>query len=314
MKQYLYNLILILITLGWHANAQTRLTDHKWTATLKVVDETGQPVSGAEAWVSFYLPPTADKPTDNGDKIKGVTDINGMFTASHTDRSEFLGFHVQSKGYYATAIEYALSFESQGDPSIWNPDKTLVLKRMRNPIPMYAKSVDLKVPIQNKPVGFDLMAGDWVPPYGKGIRTDILLTKEHEEIPPADYYSKTTISFPNVGDGIQVANAPAKDSEGSQFRSQYEAPATDYQPELVREIGSRPRKFDYDENRIYFLRVHTILDDMGNVKSALYGKIYGDFMQFRYYINPTPNDRNIEFDPGQNLFKHLKPLDQVDSP
>ncbi len=295
-------------------SAQTRLTDHKWTATLRVVDETGQPVSGAEAWVSFYLPPSPDKPTDNGDKIKGVTDINGIFTASHTDRSEFLGFHVQKKGYYTTATEYTLSFESHGDPSVWNPDKTLVLKKMRNPIPMYGKSVDLKVPVQNKPVGFDLMAGDWVRPYGNGISTDILFTKEHKEIPPADYYSKTTISFPNVGDGIQVANGPAKGLDGSQFRSQYEAPATDYQPELIREIGSRPRKFDFDENRICFLRVRTVLDEKGNVKSALYGKIYGDFMQFRYYINPTPNDRNIEFDPNQNLLKGLDALHQVSAP
>jgi hypothetical protein len=52
----------------------------------------------------------------------------------------------------------------------------------------------------------------------------------------------------------------------------------------------------------------------GTVKSALYGKIYGDFMQFRYYLNPTPNDRNIEFDPKQNLLKNLSQLEQVSAP
>ena len=51
----------------------------------------------------------------------------------------------------------------------------------------------------------------------------------------------------------------------------------------------------------YFFRVRTVLDEHGNVKSALYGKIYGDFMQFTYYLNPTPNDHNIEFDPPRNL-------------
>ena len=31
-------------------------------------------------------------------------------------------------------------------------------------------------------------------------------------------------------------------------------------------------------------------------------------MQFKYYLNPTINDRNVEFDPKQNLMKNLKSL------
>jgi len=34
----------------------------------------------------------------------------------------------------------------------------------------------------------------------------------------------------------------------------------------------------------------------------------------RYYLNPTPNSRNVEFDPKQNLLKSLDPLEQVDAP
>jgi hypothetical protein len=30
--------------------------------------------------------------------------------------------------------------------------------------------------------------------------------------------------------------------------------------------------------------------------------------------NPEPNSRNMEFDPKQNLFKNLKPLEQVAAP
>ena len=67
-------------------------------------------------------------------------------------------------------------------------------------------------------------------------------------------------------------------------------------------------------DRNYFFRVRTLLDEHGNVKSALYGKIYGDFMQFAYYLNPTPNDRNVEFDPKQNLLHGLKPTEEVTAP
>jgi hypothetical protein len=59
-----------------------------------------------------------------------------------------------------------------------------------------------------------------------------------------------------------------------------------------------------------------VLDSNGNAKSALYGKIYGDtmMMNFHYYLNPTPNDRNVEFDPKQNLLKNLKPDEGVSAP
>jgi len=62
--------------------------------------------------------------------------------------------------------------------------------------------------------------------------------------------------------------------------------------------------------------VRTVLDSNGNAKSALYGKIYGDtmMMNFHYYLNPTPNDRNVEFDPKQNLLKNLKPDEGVSAP
>jgi hypothetical protein len=60
--------------------------------------------------------------------------------------------------------------------------------------------------------------------------------------------------------------------------------------------------------------VRTVKDHAGNIVSARYGKIYGDFMQFSYYLNPTPNDRNIEFDPKQNLLGGLKSFERVSAP
>ncbi len=56
------------------------------------------------------------------------------------------------------------------------------------------------------------------------------------------------------------------------------------------------------------------LDEHGNVKSALYGKIYGDFMQFVYYLNPGANDRNVEFDPKHNLLTGLRSSEEVTRP
>jgi hypothetical protein len=60
--------------------------------------------------------------------------------------------------------------------------------------------------------------------------------------------------------------------------------------------------------------VRTAVDDRGKIVSTHYGKIYGDFMQFTYYLNPTPNDQNIEFDLKQNLLHGLQSFEQVPQP
>jgi len=73
---------------------------------------------------------------------------------------------------------------------------------------------------------------------------------------------------------------------------------------------------DVDFRRNFYFRTRTVTDAAGNIISAHYGKIYGDF-QFNAarkdwgylstlalvttYFNPTSNDRNVEFDPKRNL-------------
>jgi hypothetical protein len=37
-------------------------------------------------------------------------------------------------------------------------------------------------------------------------------------------------------------------------------------------------------------------------------------MGFTYYLNPIPNDRNLEFNPKRNLIKDLTPLEEVKTP
>jgi hypothetical protein len=74
------------------------------------------------------------------------------------------------------------------------------------------------------------------------------------------------------------------------------------------------RKGSRTVEKEHFFWVRTVKDHEGNIVSAHYGKIYGDFMQFTYYLNPTPNDRNIEFDPKQNLLQGLQSFEQVSAP
>jgi hypothetical protein len=282
---------------------------HPWTATVKVIGEDGNPVAVADVDVSYDLPATPDGNQRRYGEVKGITDNNGMFSASHTSDSTGLGIIINKPGYYATHAGHQFYFNEKN----WYQSFTLLLKKIGKPIPMYAKRLNTSVPTLGKPIGFDLMVGDWVAPYGKGTKTDVIFIAQTEKRSEFDWDSKLTVSFPNPGDGIQEFNAPILLQDAtmgqSYLRSSHEVPAESYQAQWVQTMSCRPQKGGYsgnrDPNHNYFIRVRTVLDQNGNVKSALYGKIYGDFMEFSYYLNPTPNDRNVEFDPSQNLLGGL---------
>ena len=175
---------------------------------------------------------------------------------------------------------------------------------------MYVRSVDLAVPEVGTEIGFDFTAGDWVAPLGKGKYTDILFRSELEQKTRDDFHMRLFVSFPNKQDGLQSFDAPSG-RRGSSLKSSYEAPADGYLSEWTQfrlKKPNSPEESNIDLNRNYYFRVRTVLDEQGRIKSANYGKIYGDFMQFRYYFNPEPNSRNVEFDPAKNLFGDHFPL------
>ena len=76
-------------------------------------------------------------------------------------------------------------------------------------------------------------------------------------------------------------------------------------------------KADSDEDRhyLYYFRMRTQTNEMGQVTNALYGKVYGQINgSFTYYLNATPNDPNVEFEANLNLFKNLGEFEQVYAP
>jgi len=302
-------LILLCLTLTVLTNSFTfgqapaipaQLGPHSWTATVKVAGEDGNPIVGANVSVQYTVPTEPDSGDKTYGEVKGKTDTNGMFSASHTDNSWGLGVVVEKTGYYNTQMGHQFYFDEKNR----HPAFTLLLKKIGKPIPLYAKQItSLKVPEFNKAIGYDLVIGDWVGPYGNGVNADLFFTEKH--IDPQSGYI-LSVSFPKPGDGIQEFTVPNAE-KGSGFRSAHEAPIDGYQRELSQTVATNP-------NRNFYFRVRTKLDENGNVVSARYGKIYGDLAQFTYYFNPTLNDQNVEFNPKQNLLSGLQPLDEVSAP
>lgn len=67
-------------------------------------------------------------------------------------------------------------------------------------------------------------------------------------------------------------------------------------------VGLSPRGIERYRNRVAFLRTERPITS----KAAN--------LRFTYYLNPTPNDRNVEFDPKRNLFTNLKSDERVTAP
>ena len=317
---------LVTILLVGSVSAQTLLKPlPPWIATIHVVNESGEAVVGADVEVSYYIAPPPGR-SEAGESIRGLTDTNGTFTASHKDTGSIdLGFRITKPGFYPTIGRHDLFMRGQYDDKKVadnrNATPTMVLRKIGRPISMYAKREETKIQKEDEPVGFDLTAGDWISPFGNGKNTDLVFTVHRKIINDRGYDAVVTLTFPNKGDGIAVA--PSEPDIGSELRTPRTAAESGYEAGREWHYGSGAGP---ESVFGYFIRVRTLLDENGNVRSALYGKIRGDLrfyagtkvpragMGFDYYLNPTPNDRNVEFDPKQNLFKDLKPGEEINQP
>jgi hypothetical protein len=303
------NIICLFLTgIAIHCSWAQQLVKYEWNVSLKVIDETGNPIAAAHTSVGYFAD---SRPAS----LDGLTDASGLFTASHEAFGGELGFTAEKTGYYTTSEGYDLGFTY--DPKKWNPSPILVLKKIIKPIPMYAKHVEGGPPVFNKPIGYDLEVGDWVGPYGKGVNIDLIFDGKLDRKSKADFDYELTVSFPNQEDGIQEFNLTTSDT-ASILHSSQNAPTNGYKSQVIRSMSRHPgqgtKEDMYNPKLNYYFRVRTKVDDRGNIVSAHYGKIYGDFMQFTYYLNPTPNDRNVEFDPKENLMTNLKFDEGVSQP
>ena len=299
-----------VITLAWIANVAANDGHADTMVTIKVVGEDSQPIENANVSIGFLC-----IGKENSTGRKGLSDSQGEFSASGKSYSGDVSFNAVKDGYYETFEAKMIKnsngklVQNGGKWQPWNPTYEVVLKKIINPVPMYAKKCNLGFPEFNKKIGFDLEKGDWVAPYGKGIIPDLVFLGELNKIDSKNFDYKLTVSFSNPGDGIFPFEAPYQ--YGSTLKSSQQAPVSEYKTEWIQTRSRKTGEYETgnsDDKRNYYFRVRSKSDENGNIVQATYGKIYGDFLDFIYYFNPDFT-RNIEFDPKKNLFTLGKPTD-----
>ena len=275
--------------------------------TMQVVGEDGTPIQDAE--VGFAFETRGTKKTS----VKGVSDGDGLFSVKNGTSSGYTIYSAKKSSYYRSGGNY--SFHRKKNSRKWypqNPTLKVVLRKIENPVPMYVRDTQLaerKFPVTGKETGFDLIEYDWLPPYGKGKKADLIFKFDTRYTARNDFESSLVIKFSNEFDGIQLHKEDRKG--GSVFKLPRYAPENGYQPELERKIKGvpgKPIKFGFEDDNNYFFRVRSEVED-GKLIRAMYGKIQGDIkfypngvIDFFYFLNPDYS-RNMEF--GGNLFKNL---------
>lgn len=330
MKIFCTSFAILLLLLASDVLAQEGMI------TVRVTNESGSPITNAVVHAGFA---TAIKPgwgwgASKPNTVNGLTDTNGICVLRGSGNGGSVGIGARKDGYYGSGGYLVIFTNLVGLANKkWqprNPTVKVILKPIGDPIPMYVKSFgDRSVPGRGEPIGFDLMAGDWVAPHGKGKTSDFALqymvqsegTIETRYGPVKTADRTLAVTFSNEGDGVSAMQVPLQG--GSALRLPPLAPENGYVTNIVKRVieDQTGLHSDIQEDQNYFFRVRTQKDDKGNIVSALYGKIYGDFqldergrVTFTYYLNPTPNDRNVEFDPSKNLFTNLSPSEQVREP
>ncbi|HRK14113.1 MAG TPA: Ig-like domain-containing protein [Prosthecobacter sp.] len=298
------------------------------TVTIQVVGEDGNPLVGFNVGSGFEIPNKNGVGT-SAIGAQGVTNKEGRVTITRPTANGFVYYGSWAEGYYRTSnLTYQFKAHKDGQWTPSNPTLRVVLKRVGDPVPMYARKVATEIPAVDQVIGFDLMIGDWVIPHGKGLRGDLLCKVVRRFVNWKDHDVALEITFPNEKDGLAPIIEKTPPTRGSELRLPRTAPEDGYRNKLataIRRQPGGPSNEDAKTEMNYFFRVRTVLDEKGDIKSALYGKMHGDirldpinsktsFIIFDSYLNPTPNDRNVEWDRSRNLATGLSDEQRPSAP
>lgn len=312
-----------LLVVGAVVGAAVALNFPRIRFTVHVIGEDGEPIPGVQTSYNFNQDSSTE---DKIIQVTEVTDSNGNFTTEGYSRYGIVaGQPLIKDGYYpGTPGLPPFRGVKDGHWQPWDGTYTTVLRKIENPIPMYAKVYNVDIPIIGQPCGYDLEVGDWIGPYGKGRVADFIFTLQRQYQNYFNFDVSVALTFPNSGDGIQVTELP-KEFDNSMFKWPRLAPEDGYQPTMTlrfAETGGTPTQNNVTQGEVYFFRVRTV-EQNGKIVSALYGKINAGLglspghsktckIQLYYYLNPTPNDRNMEY--GGTLFKNLSEFDVPRAP
>jgi len=329
------------------------------TATISFQNEVGDPLKGvkARAGCSSFTRDAVlrDSGVSNADgirifKLKALTGI-GVWT--------------DKDGYYQSIAparnDHPFDERFRFDPFIYRDDvpriaqkdppmkeevkleASITLREIKNPIPLFVKRVRMDIPARDIWLDYDMEAGEWVKPYGQGVRADMRIRSAPKRLDPKVPHgvllpgvASLEIDFGKHGGLIRVTKENGWLAV-SEMKMPHLAPEAGYEQLPILKIEQTTFEDSSESVKAndsyflpkangYFFRTR-VKREGGKIVSANYGKLMGRInyvpvqrdgawwgdekknapafgsIEFTYYLNPAANDLNLEFDVKKNLFK-----------
>ena len=245
--------------------------------------------------------------------IKGNTNSNGVFLVEGKTCGDEIEVMLSKEGFYDSKKKMCfatMGAERDVEDGKWQPygeDWKIEVRKIRNPIEVTSAKLFIDIVETNLWIGFDMLAKDFVRPFGKGERADFEIRAEWDGKPPiGSKMCNGELRFTQpIAGGCYV-----KKVVESSYPYVYEARRNDEYTvsgiKVVNRMGEPgSTKIPFREDSILVTRTRCAIDEVtGKLKSATYGYIT-DFMvspswkgkctlRLFYVFNPTPNDTNLE--------------------
>ena len=241
----------------------------------KVVDDARNPVPDATVEIGI-----ADKPLQTGSKYVQTTNADGLFSLTDVHGIAF-SLAASKAGYYSSGKSKGhRNVVVPGDQDLPQPSATqpiiLVLQKGGKATPLiFNTSRQVDVPATDQPKNIDLVTGR----KGPGLQVSASLGNVDQR--PFNW------SF--------QLNVPGGGLIERKDRFDFEAPADGYQSSTEINMAETATEWSARAEKQYFARLSD--GKYARLMIRFYpGK--RNFVVIESYVNPTPGDRNLEFDPS----------------
>jgi len=240
----------------------------------RVVDEKGQPISGAKielSWTNLSQAGSSEAETK--------TDAEGYFSLLNK-KGRHLQVRVSKDGYYTPkqqqiSFDYAAFWEANyHEPDPHNPVLFHLRKKHQGDV-LSSGEIRPTIPPNGTPVRFDLLNGGRVSPNGQ---LEIAAVTNMEQYPPRIFNWRATISVP--GGGLIEHN--------SEFP--FEAPEAGYQPSVEFDMPTNAPDWKRVIDKSYFIKFGS-QPKYGRIQVGLNGA--SQVASVSYWVNPS-GSRNLE--------------------
>ncbi len=253
----------------------------------KVIDQNKEPVVDADITYS-----AADRYFASGDKYKGSSDENGLFSITGI-YGMGVSVEVKKDGYYQLGEKSMRGFHAgsnemptQNNPAIFELRKKGLTEHL------IVSGAGSSLQRDGTPVQVDLINGRTFHVTNGDLQVQAWINDKADspDSPEARVHYDWRCKITMLGGGIQPRT-------GGEF--DFVAPTDDYQPSAEIVMPANADRWQFWVKQSYFIKLAN--GDYGRIDCSMSaGRVYeAHAFGITAYINPTPGHTNLEYDPKQ---------------